>query len=319
MPSCHLPVLLVNDPIHDGGSDGFDETAIVANAFRLPEILTHETGHVVANLGDEYEDSYPGFPDTEEPNTTRQTNRTLVKWNAWISPSTPVPTTPPDSYPNVVGLFEGAHYHSTGWYRPRLDCLMRHNYVPFCEVCREALVLALYQRVRPVDAFSPASTNLSVSGTQALVFDLSLLQPTTNTLTVQWYTNSAAVAGATDSSFTLSPQTLGNGSHLVRALVGDSTPFVCNDPTNLLTQTVAWAVNVDLSQLRLDSPLWLAGGRFAFRISGYASQGVVVQGSTNLFNWVSLATNSLAGGELWYTNPTASSFPRRFYRAVTPP
>ena len=120
-----------------------------------PGILSHETGHVLANLGDEYATAYPGFPDTEEPNTTQATNRTQIKWEAWISPSTPIPT--PDFYGDgVVGLFQGAHYHETGWYRPQLNCAMRSSGVPFCAVCSEALVLAIYQKVRPVDAFSPA-------------------------------------------------------------------------------------------------------------------------------------------------------------------
>ena len=158
----------------------------------LPEILTHETGHVLANLGDEYTNASPGFPDTEEPNTTQQTNRLLIKWKAWISTNTPIPTPPTSDFSSIVGLFQGAHYHPTQWYRPELDCLMRDLYVPFCAVCSEALVLAIYQRVRPVDAFSPASTNLSVSTTQALTFSLTLLQPATHNLSVQWYTQLGA-------------------------------------------------------------------------------------------------------------------------------
>jgi len=319
MPKCHLPVLLVNDPIHNGGSDGFDKTAIVATAYRLPEILTHETGHVVANLGDEYEYPYLDFPDTEEPNTTRQTNRALIKWNAWISPTTPVPTTPPDSYASVVGLFEGAHYHSTGWYRPRLNCLMRSNYSPFCEVCAEALVLAFYQKVRPVDAFVPASTNLSVATAQAVNFSVSLLQPAAHNLDVQWYTNGVPATGATNTSFTLWPGSLANGAHWVGAEARDNTPMVRNDPSNLLRQTIAWAVSVDLPQLQLDSPRWLAGGQFAFRVAGNAPQGVVVQSSTNLLSWLSLATNPLTGGQFWYTNYSAGANARSFYRAATPP
>ncbi len=321
VPKCNLPVLLVNDTNYPGGSDGFDKTAIVAATYApsLPGMLTHETGHVVANLGDEYEDAYPGFPDTEEPNTTRQTNRALIKWNAWISPSTPIPTAPRDSYPTAIGLFEGAHYHTTGWYRPKLDCLMRHNYVPFCEVCSEALVLAIYQRVRPVDSFSPASTNLTITNTQAVTFSLALLQPATHNLNVQWFTNGVSRTGATNLSFTLLPQSFANGTNSVSALVKDNTSLVRNDPTNFLSQTISWTLNVSLPQLRLDSPLWLTGGKFAFRVTGNAPQGVVVQSSTTLSNWGSVATNSLVGGQLWYTNPVASSSLRRFYRAVTPP
>jgi hypothetical protein len=317
MPDCHLPILLVND-FTDGGSDGFNKTAIGSIGYELPEILTHETGHVLANLGDEYTNANPGFPDTEEPNTTQQTNRLLIKWKAWISTNTPIPTPPTSDYSSVVGLFQGAHYHPTQWYRPQLDCLMRDLYVPFCEVCSEALVLAIYQKVRPVDAFAPTSTNLSVSTTPALSFSLTLLQPATHSLSVQWYTNNTAVTGATNPALTLSPTALGNGNHTVSGVVQDDTPLVRNDPTNLLTQTVTWAVNVNLSQLRLDSPLWLTGGKFAFRIVGNAPQGVVVQGSTNLLDWFRLATNSLVAGQFWYTNSSAGTSPRSFYRAVTP-
>jgi hypothetical protein len=322
MPQCQLPILLVNDPT-DGGSDGFFKTAIASlgglaaeASFGQPGLLSHETGHVLANLGDEYTTPNPGFPNTEEPNTTQQTNRLLIKWKAWISPSTPVPT--PVSYGDgVVGLFQGAHYHTNNWYRPQLNCVMGSLGVPFCAVCSEALVLAIYQRTRPLDSISPVSTNLTVSTAQPLTFGLALLQPATHSLSVQWYTNSMALSGATNPNLILSPTALGNGHHTVSAVVRDNTSLVRNDPTNLLTQTVTWTLNVNLVQLRLDSPLWLTGGKLAFRIVGNAPQGVVVQGSTNLLDWVRLATNSLGAGQFWYTNSSAGTSPRTFYRAVT--
>jgi hypothetical protein len=324
MPQCHLSILLVNDPI-GGGSDGSDKTAIASYAAVVaekpplpPGILSHETGHVLANLGDEYTTPYPSFPDTEEPNTTTNTARSLIKWRAWIATNTPVPT--PDYYGDgVVGLFQGAHYHETGWYRPQLNCAMRSLGVPFCAVCSEALVLAFYQKVRPVDAFAPAGTNLSLSTTQAILFSLTLLQPVPNNLLVQWFTNGVPCSSATNPTFTLLPQALPNGTNRVSTLVKDNTPLVRNDPTNLLSQTVTWALNVSIPQLRLDSPLWLTGGKFAFRIRGVAPQGFVIQSSTNLSTWIPLNTNSLVGGQFWFTNSAIGGLPRQFYRAVTPP
>ncbi len=324
MPQCHLSILLVNDPTL-GGSDGSDLTAIASvgavaseAAMGQPAILTHETGHVLANLGDEYTTPYPGFPDIEEPNTTRETNRAAIKWNAWISPDTPVPT--PTSYGDgIIGLFEGAHYHETGWYRPQLNCAMSSYGVPFCAVCREALVLAIYREVRPVDTYWPASTILSVSTTQALAFGLTLLQPAIHNLSVQWFTNGVPCSGATNSTFTLLPRSLPNGSNWVAARVKDDTPWVRTDPLNLLSQTVTWALNVSLPELRLDSPAMLPGGRFAFRVIGTASQGVVIQSSSNLLSWIRLTTNSLVAGQFWYTNSQAGANARAFYRVVTPP
>jgi hypothetical protein len=324
MPNGQLPVVLVNDST-DGGSDGFYRTAIASTAALLyemppspPYILTHETGHVLANLSDEYTytNPYAGAPSTEGANTTQQTNRTQIKWTSWISTNTPIPT--PDTVgEGVVGLFQGAQYHPTNWYRPELNCAMGALGVPFCSVCSETLVLAIYQRVRPVDGFSPASTNFPVTTTQAVAFSLALLQPATHNLSVQWFTNGVPRAGATNLSFTLLPQSLANGTNWVSAMVKDNTALVRNDPMNLLSQMVTW--NMGLPQLRLDSPLWLTGGLFAFRVAGYAPQGVVIQSSTNLSTWVPLATNSLLGGQLWRTNSAASSSSRTFYRAVTPP
>jgi len=324
MPQCHLAILLVDDPTL-GGSDGFNQTAIASTGalaheagIGQPGILTHETGHVLAGLGDEYTTPYPGFPDIEEPNTTRETNRSLIKWGAWIATNTPVPT--PESYGDgVVGLFEGAHYHATGWYRPQLNCAMNSPGVPFCPVCGEAIVLAIYGKLKPVDGFSPAGTNLSVTNTEILAFNLSLLQPATHDLSVQWFTNSVPVPDATNPVFALPPQSLPNGTNWVSAVVTDSTLLVRTDPTNLLSQTITWALDLSLPRLRLDSPLWLSGSQFAFRVSGIAPHGFIIQSATNLSDWLPLTTNSLAGGEFWHTNSEPGSAPRKFYRAVVAP
>jgi IgA Peptidase M64 len=318
MPLCQAPVLLVNDST-SGGSDGFDKTAITSTGVARPDILAHEIGHVMANLGDEYTNANPGFPNTEEPNTTQETRTNYIKWKAWIAPSTPIPTPATASYTSVIGLFQGAHYHITNWYRPKYDCTMNHRGAPFCEVCGEALVLALYGKIRPVDAFTPASTNFSISTTQAVTFQLSLLQPSTHRLAVQWSTNGIAVPLATNALFTLLPAALSNGTHQLSAMVTDPTTLVRNDPTNLLQQTVRWTLDVNILQLRLDSPAWLNGGNFAFRVSGNAPQGFLIQTSTNLLNWTALSTNFLSGGVYWYTNRAVGPLSNRLYRAVTPP
>lgn len=316
MPRCNLPVVLVNDPTF-GGSDGFDKTALTYVGANISQVLPHETGHVLANLGDEYTGAYPGFPDTEEWNTT--TNTVSIKWNAWIPPGTPIPTPPTGLYANTVGLFQGAHYHTAGWYRPQLNCCMGNFASPFCAVCSEALVLAIYGHVRPIDSCLPAITNLNLTNSQAQVFGVALLQPTTHNLTVQWTTNGIAVPSATNTVFSLLPATLPNGTNLLRVVAHDGTSLVLNDPTNLLTQTITWTLNVSIPQLRFDSPLWLPSGKFIFRVSGYAPQNFVIQASTNLVNWSALGTNALTGGQFWYTNNTTGGFTSRFFRAVTPP
>jgi len=317
VPKAHLVSLLVNDVV-PGGSDGFDKIAISFNGFGFGDILTHETGHVLANLGDEYDYTNLFVASTnEEPNTTRQTNSALIKWRAWIPTNTPIPTPATSPYNNTVGLFRGAHYDPTNWYRPKLDCGMRDRGVAFCEVCSEALVLAIYQRVRPIDAYLPASSSLSISNAQPINFTVSLLQPATHNLTVQWQTNGVTVSGATNASLSLDSETFANGTNLVTALVRDQTSLVRNDPSNLLSQNLTWTVNVSAPQLRLDSPQTVSGGKFAFQISGNAPLGFSIQSSTNLVNWTPVVTNSLLMGYFWYTNQ--SSVARQFFRARTPP
>jgi len=317
MPACDLAVLLVNDLVV-GGSDGGGRTAIASINSAASDFVVHESGHVLANLGDEYSTPYP-FPDIEEPNTTRETNRVAIKWNAWISTNTPVPTPATGPYVNIVGLFEGAHYHSTGWYRPKYNCKMGNYSSPFCEVCSEALVLSLYRQVRPIDLFTPPTTNLSVTTTQALNFALTVLQPTGHALGIQWMTNGIALPGATNSVLTLLPAALANGTNTITARVIDSTPLVRTDTSNLLSQTLTWNVTVNLPQLQLSAPRWLGAGKFAFRITGVAPQGFAIQASTNFINWAPIATNNLVNGQFEYTNQIEAGFTVRMFRAVTPP
>src|SRR5206468_10357425 len=111
-----------------------------------------ESGHTFADLTDAYGDPFPGYTPIEKPNATAQTHRSLVKWAAWILPTTPLPTPQDPANSQLVGLFEGAEYQSNGWYRPKLDCKMRTLGTPFCEVCSEALVKSMYTAIRPIDS-----------------------------------------------------------------------------------------------------------------------------------------------------------------------
>jgi hypothetical protein len=65
----------------------------------------------------------------------------------------------------------------------------------------------------------PAATNVSVASTEALTFTLSLLQPATHGLSVEWSLDGAGPAGGTNAWRTVWPQGLGNGTHTVAAWV----------------------------------------------------------------------------------------------------
>jgi hypothetical protein len=189
---------------------------------------------------------------------------------------------------------------------------MRSSFVPFCEVCSEALVLALYQRIRPIDVWTP--TNLTLSGPDQSVarFGVTLQTPFSHSLSAQWLTNGVEVPGATGSTFSVVPSALGQGARSVMVRVRDNTSLVRNDPAGNLTQTVTW------SELRVISPMVLPSGEFVFRVVGDDDRPVAIQASADFVVWNSIATNVFGPGNDWFTNFMAGN-PRRFFRVVMPP
>jgi hypothetical protein len=238
-PEYDVVAMVVNDTDY-GGSGG--EPLIASIDTFSAEIAVHELGHSYAGLGDEYSAPYPGFPEVEEPNTT--TNRTQIKWASWIVDTTPVPTPATDLYANVVGLFEGAHYHATGWYRPKLDCKMRTLGQPFCEVCAERLVISTYELIRPIEVVTPATNApYTLMDTQSLTLTAQTLEPG-SPLKLQWYLNDQAIPNATNVALSLSGSALPLGTNQVRLVTTDGTSRVRRDPARLLTDTRTWALNV---------------------------------------------------------------------------
>ena len=60
-------------------------------------------------------------------------------------------------------------------------------------------------------------------------------------------------------------------------------------------------------------------GQFRLHVSGWPGQTVVIQASTNLAQWVALATNTLAGTTVELADPDSANHPQRYYRAMLLP
>jgi len=310
-PSCDVPVVLVNDPLA-GGSGG---AVLICNKLGAESLVTHELGHTLAGLGDEYETPWPGYTSVEEPNTTQQTNRSLIKWKDWIAPTTPVPTPAGGEYDNYVGLFEGANYQATGWYRPKASCRMRYLEEDFCEVCKEALVLSIYRKARPINDYSPKTNPVVSLIPQTLTFSVAKIPAPAGTPVIQWSLDNLAVTGATQTSFQVTSGNLSNGLHTVRAVVRDATTLVRTDPTNLLRQTNTWQLQVNLPSLRVAAVRPTPTTGFGVLVTGNAAQGIVVEASTNLTAWQAVATNAFSSGTYQYQESVTTPLPRRYYRA----
>lgn len=243
IPEYDLVALVVNDGEY-GGSGG--PVLVVSTHEDSAEIAIHEMGHTFAHLGDEYSDPYPGYPDIEEPNTTRETVRTQIKWNKWIEPTTPVPT-PLAGFGSVIGLFQGAHYHSSGWYRPKADCKMRTLDVPFCAVCAETLVLAIHQMVPQPGSVSPSAGDpVSVSIFEDQVFRLDVMPADHESISVVWKLNGVTLANPSEPvQLRLAGGSLPLATNELTASMLLSTPLVRNDPLQLLQTQIRWTVVKD--------------------------------------------------------------------------
>jgi uncharacterized protein (TIGR03382 family) len=245
--------VIVNDPKYGGAGGSISTFSVHASA---GDIAVHEYGHSHGGLADEYEDAYPGYPgcgsDCPEPNATTRTQREQVKWNPWIEPTTPVPTPETSTYQTVIGVFEGARYQSSGVYRPRQNCCMRSLAVPFCAVCREALVLATYRRVSPVDALEPASP-VSLGACASQAFSVAYPAPVPDTLEFVWRLDGQVVETG-GAGYTLNTAGLATGPHSLSVEVVDLTALVRNDPTGLLNEERAWTLQIS------GAPVCLVGG-----------------------------------------------------------
>lgn len=261
-----LTLVLVNDTTY-GGSGG--SVAVASLHPQTVELVLHETGHTFALLGDEYggtptcTGSEPAYPDV-----TVQTARSAIKWNLWIDPATPLPTTTTSA--SVTGLFSGGNYCDVGYFRPTYDSKMRTLGVPFYAVNQEAHVLRIYNFVSPIDGSSPPGTNLSVGTSQA--FSVTPTVPYTHALATTWAVD--GVQQGTGAQFTASG--LAPGTHTITATVTDGTGWVRNDPAGVMSDVRTWTVTTQGS------------GPGAFAKAAPAS-GATVAGSSATLTWGSSA------------------------------
>jgi hypothetical protein len=170
-PAWEQLLVVVNDGEY-GGSGG--RIATTSTHRSGTSVMSHELGHSLLGLDDEYSDPTPGYPPCSDtnattgddcaPNVTDVTTRAALKWRRWVDASTPIPTTGQPG-PGVVGLFKGAHYSPDRWYRSCSACLMRVLDTPLGAVGSEQLPLRLLDGPYGVSLVEPGSVTPSTTGT----------------------------------------------------------------------------------------------------------------------------------------------------------
>jgi len=186
-------VLLVNDSRY-GGSGG----SIAIASSSAPEIALHELGHSIAGLADEYVDSLVpnvlagAYVEGRFANVSAFDDPALVPWAHWIEDGAVIPS---QSGELGVGLFQGAFYQESGFYRPTSNSRMRDNLSLFGAVNGEQWALSVYQRARPILSFSPIEQNLTVVESEPQVF---IVEPSFGTpiQMTRWFVDSREVLSA---------------------------------------------------------------------------------------------------------------------------
>lgn len=70
--------------------------------------------------------------------------------------------------------------------------------------------------------------------------------------------------------------------------------------------------------LTCDGALGVVSNQFGFHFTGLPGQVVLLEGSTDLFHWSPLQTNTLDRSPLYFSEPWSGQTPHRFYRLVAP-
>ncbi len=146
-PDCDLPIVLSTMLGRAHASD------IVVLPGRDYSPLPHELGHALGGLGDEYDSSSSladrrstsGTRDLHYPNltlgafidpTSQQSIRKTAKWGHFLDL--------PGAYP-LVSAYQGGYYQAIGVWRPTFSCIMGSDGAPFCPVCHEEMVKAIFK------------------------------------------------------------------------------------------------------------------------------------------------------------------------------
>jgi hypothetical protein len=141
-PFANTQVVLVNQPLSIGRPNSYIMTrggskATLASSY----ILSHELGHKLGLLDDEYVELTETFAGAERDwvNVTTASEREQIPWHDMIADDRQLPS---QALTPGVGLYEGAYYHPAGIYRPTEHCTMSGG-ERFCPVCRRQLTLRL--------------------------------------------------------------------------------------------------------------------------------------------------------------------------------
>jgi len=143
---------------------------------------------------------------------TAETSPEEVRWKNWYGD-------------NGVGIYQ----HCCGgmssmWHKPHQNCKMERLGVPFCSVCSEGTIEKIHSLVPAYQGSTPEESDL-MDAAYPIEFNLDLILPIPNTLSIQWELNGTEIA-RDQSSITLEQSMVESGSNTLTVSIEDTTALM---------------------------------------------------------------------------------------------
>jgi hypothetical protein len=122
---------------------------VSARPLYVADIVTHELGHGLFGLADEYETPRVNGTCSAGPNVATSARLESLPWVDMVN-TTELPTSPMASF-GTIGAFEGGGSCSAGRYRPTHNCMMRTLGASVCPVCRREVARTM-ATLAPLDS-----------------------------------------------------------------------------------------------------------------------------------------------------------------------
>lgn len=187
----------------------------------------HELGHSFSGLADEYGGIGSVFPLEEPTEVNVTTDPSAPKWGHWLG----------YHQPDIgkISTYEGGAYFDLGIYRPSEESKMRNPLRPFDAVSREKMILDIYDRVDPLDAWTDTdSTVVNPAVLEVFPIDPEIIE-------VEWIVDGVSVG--TGTRFEPRIHDLAPGLHEVTAVARDPTDWVRIEREKL-EQSVTWQIDI---------------------------------------------------------------------------
>jgi len=220
LPQWDIIFVMVNTTMYGGAGGTF---AVFSRHQSSTEIAIHEIGHSFAGLSDEY---WAGFNYAgENANMTENNNPETIIWNPWL-------------YDNGIGIYP---YESPGneWFRPHQNCKMQFLGPPFCSVCAEQTVRAVYGVLEPIDTYYPYELELDIFPSDVIPFSIEPILPSPSNLEISWFIDNQLIEQDII-NIEIEASNYSLGQHEVKVVLNDLTDLVRNDPLNLLKSEIIW-------------------------------------------------------------------------------